>query len=59
MRMSSRTSFHGVTVAVAEESGDYSWLTFGDENEQPLAIFMPYAKAVALAEVFNAKEDDQ
>ena len=57
MRMSSTNSVHGATVAIADQSGSVAWIAFGDENGQPCTVFMPYAKAVAMAEVFNAKDE--
>ena len=57
MRMSSSYSAHGATTAIAKKSGSFSWLTFGDENEQSCIIFMPYYKAVAMAQIFNAKDE--
>ena len=57
MRMSNSYSAHGATIAIAKKLGSSAWLMFGDENDQPCIVFMPYKKAVAMAEIFNVKDE--
>lgn len=56
--MSTSVMFHDVKTVCAKDYGDIGVLSIDGTHGRYVSIFMPYAKAKAMADAFNATQID-